>query len=74
MIIPFSLSVKSFFQRVDGFREGEWKWYFENGNVSSTVNFSGDKKNGRQIMWSESGEKTKEELYKNGELVEEKVL
>ena len=59
---------------VDGLREGEWTWYFENGNVSSTVNFSADKKDGKQMMWSESGDKTKEELYKNGELAEEKVL
>lgn len=58
----------------DGLREGEWVWYYESGNISSTANFVADKKEGKQIMWSETGEKTKEEHYKNGELKEEKLL
>lgn len=58
----------------DGLREREWNWYYENGNISSTVNFISDKKEGKQIIWSETGEKTKEELYKNGELIDEKLL
>ncbi len=58
----------------DGLREGEWIWYYENGNFSSTANFISDKKEGKQIIWSETGAKTKEEIYKNGELIEEKIL
>lgn len=58
----------------DGLREGEWNWYYENGNISSTANFISDKKEGKQIIWSETGQKTKEEIYKNGELIEEKIL
>lgn len=58
----------------NGKREGEWVWYYKNGNISSTVNFMNDKKEGMQIMWSETGEKTKEELYKNGELIDEKLM
>ncbi|MBL0073886.1 MAG: hypothetical protein IPP34_19620 [Bacteroidetes bacterium] len=58
----------------NGLREGEWVWYYENGNISSSVNFINDKKEGLQNMWSETGEKTKEEFYKNGELIEEKLL
>jgi antitoxin component YwqK of YwqJK toxin-antitoxin module len=58
----------------DGLREGEWIWYYESGNISSTANLINDKKEGKQIIWSETGEKTKEEIYKNGELIEEKIL
>ena len=61
-------------EMVNNMRTGEWKWYYENGIVSSTVKFNNDKKEGKQIMWSETGEKSKEEFYKNGELVEEKVF
>lgn len=58
----------------NGLREGEWSWYFENGNISSTVNFSKDKKEGEQTMWNEVGEISKKEYYKNGELIEEKIF
>ena len=58
----------------DGLREGKWTWYYENGNISSSVDFSGDKKDGKQIMWSETGEKTKEEYYETGELIKEKTF
>nr|WP_321451585.1 toxin-antitoxin system YwqK family antitoxin [uncultured Carboxylicivirga sp.] len=55
-------------------REGEWTWFYEGGNKQSIVNFINDKKEGTQIMWSEVGEKTKEEHYKGGELIEENIL
>jgi antitoxin component YwqK of YwqJK toxin-antitoxin module len=58
----------------DGLKDGEWSWYHMNGNLSSTVNFRNDKKEGEQILWSEVGEKTKEETYKDGELIEEKIF
>lgn len=55
----------------DGNREGEWLWYFENGEISSQVSYSQDKKEGLQIIWSEWGIKTMEETYKEGKLLEE---
>ncbi len=58
----------------DGLKEGEWNWYYEGGNISSKVHFIADKKEGKQTIWSETGEKTKEEYYENGELVGEKML
>lgn len=61
-------------EMVNNMREGEWEWYYENGNISSSVDFIKDKKEGKQEMWSETGEKTKEEYYKNGVLIKEKSL
>jgi antitoxin component YwqK of YwqJK toxin-antitoxin module len=55
-------------------REDEWKWYYENGIVSSTVSFRNNKKEGEQILWSESGHKSRKETYKAGKLIEEKTL
>ncbi len=64
----------SFGEMNEGRREGEWSWFYDSGNISSTANFVNDLKEGKQIMWSETGDKTKEEYYRNGELTEEKVL
>jgi antitoxin component YwqK of YwqJK toxin-antitoxin module len=61
-------------EMIDNYKEGEWSWYFENGNISSTASFSNDKKEGKQIIWSEVGEKTKEEIYKDGVLIDEKFF
>jgi antitoxin component YwqK of YwqJK toxin-antitoxin module len=36
--------------------------------------YSIDKKEGKQKIWSASGEISKEEYYENGELIEEIVL
>ncbi|WP_289054719.1 toxin-antitoxin system YwqK family antitoxin [Carboxylicivirga marina] len=58
----------------DNKRDGEWSWFHGNGLISSTVNFVADKKEGKQTMWSEVGDITKEEFYSNGELTEEKVF
>lgn len=58
----------------NGLREGEWIWYYANGIISSRVVFKNDKKEGKQILWSETGQKTKEEHYENGEVVEETLL
>ncbi len=61
-------------QLKDNKRDGEWNWYYESGLISSSVSFIDDKKDGKQTMWSEMGDVTKEEYYKNGELIEEKVF
>ncbi|MHC1774246.1 MAG: toxin-antitoxin system YwqK family antitoxin [Lentimicrobium sp.] len=55
-------------------REGEWTWYYENGIVSSTASFTHNKKDGVQLIWSESGEKSRKEKYETGKLTEEKAL
>lgn len=61
-------------EMIDGSREGEWTWYNNDGTISSSVIFENDKKTGTQTMWSEIGEKTKEEYYEDGVLVSEKIL
>lgn len=54
----------------DGLRVGEWTWYYETGAVSSTAIFVNDKKEGKQLLYGETGDLLKEEYYKNGELVD----
>lgn len=54
-------------------KTGEWIWYFENGATQCSVNYIEDKKEGSQLFWSESGNPAKEEIYKNGDLVSEKL-
>ena len=58
----------------DDKKEGEWKWYYENGNLSSVAQFLDDKKEGKQIMYNEIGGKIKEEQYKNGVLMDVKLF
>jgi antitoxin component YwqK of YwqJK toxin-antitoxin module len=55
-------------------REGEWNWFYESGGVESSVFFKEGKKEGVQIFWSESGKKSKEEHYKNDELISENLV
>ncbi|WP_185968909.1 toxin-antitoxin system YwqK family antitoxin [Carboxylicivirga sp. M1479] len=55
-------------------REGEWNWYYANGLLSSTATFVEDKKDGKQTMWSEVGELTKEEYYDHGKLTDQKLF
>ncbi len=55
-------------------QDGEWKWYYENGTLQTHVNFKHDKKEGVQAFYGASGTKTKEEVYKNGKLVDEKLI
>lgn len=59
---------------LDGSRDGEWNWFYESGIVSSNVSYKDGLKQGLQTIWSEAGEKTKEEFYENGDLIEEKVF
>ncbi len=51
-------------------KEGKWKWYHISGNLNSSVEFRQNKKEGTQITLNEKGEKIKEEIYKNGVLIE----
>lgn len=54
---------------IEDLKQGEWNWYYENGRVSSTATFVNDVKEGKQLMYSEVGDIVKEEVYKNGKLV-----
>jgi antitoxin component YwqK of YwqJK toxin-antitoxin module len=58
----------------DDKKTGEWRWYYESGQLQCTVSCKNDKKQGDQIFWSESGRRAKKEVYKNGELVSEVLL
>ena len=58
----------------NGLKEGEWIWNYESGELQCTVDFVNNKKEGLQPFWSESGTKNKEELYKNGEFISEKIF
>ncbi|MFB6341012.1 toxin-antitoxin system YwqK family antitoxin [Saccharicrinis sp. FJH62] len=53
---------------------GIWNWYFEDGTVSSSVEFIEGKKTGIQEIFNEFGEKTKEEIYENGELKDLRII
>lgn len=57
----------------NGKRDGEWKWYSENGNLESSVTFIDGKKEGVQYFWGSRGDILKEEVYKDDELISEKV-
>lgn len=60
-------------QMVNNKKEGEWLWYFENGVLECSVSFENDKKIGKQVFYDEFGEQIKEEYYRDGEFVEEKL-
>lgn len=53
----------------DDKREGEWKWYTEDGSLESSVTFVNGKKEGTQYFWDTEGNVMKEEIYKDDELV-----
>jgi len=55
-------------------REGLWKWYFRTGGLESEVNFIAGEKDGIQKFYNESGIEVKQEIYKNGEFLEEKII
>lgn len=54
--------------------DGEWTWWHDNGNIQCQATFQANKKEGKQIFWSESGRLIKEEFYKDGTLISEKIL
>ena len=59
---------------LDDNRVGEWKWYFETGELETIITFENGKKTGVQPFFNELGEKTKEEIYENGVFISETVL
>ncbi len=59
---------------MNGKPEGEWTWWYDNGLLQSKATFINGRKEGTQSFWSESEKLAKEELYKDGEFVSEKLL
>jgi antitoxin component YwqK of YwqJK toxin-antitoxin module len=57
----------------NGKREGIWKWYYQNSTVESSVNFEAGKKEGEQTFFLDDGTLSRMEVYKQGELVENKA-
>ena len=52
-----------------GKREGEWLWYWENGQLKEKVNYKDGKKEGEQLRYYENGKLEKSEIYKDGKLI-----
>jgi antitoxin component YwqK of YwqJK toxin-antitoxin module len=52
-----------------GKQDGLWTWYFDGGNVESTVTFVNGKKEGIQETFNQESEILMTEEYKNGERV-----
>lgn len=53
---------------------GEWTWHYESGQIQCVVAYINDKKEGAQLFLSETGQQNKEELYKEGQFISERVL
>lgn len=58
---------------VDDKREGQWTWFDGNGVQESSVTFIHGMKDGVQYFWDADGNITKEELYKDDELMSVKL-
>ncbi len=58
----------------DDLQVGLWKWYYLGGTPESEVNFIKGEKDGVQTFYNESGIEVKQEIYKNGKFLEEKIL
>lgn len=58
----------------NGLLQGDWIWYNEDGSISSSVQCENDKKVGSQLFYDPYGHLIKEEIYKDGELIETKLL
>jgi antitoxin component YwqK of YwqJK toxin-antitoxin module len=50
-------------------QDGEWIWYYENGNVETRATFRNGIKEGDQIFYTDAGDHIRTEQYKDGECV-----
>ncbi|NVK83195.1 MAG: hypothetical protein HWE21_02675 [Cytophagia bacterium] len=57
----------------DNERHGEWVWMYDTGEVECTVTYEKGKKQGEQPFYNHAGEVMRVEIYKDGQLIEEKV-
>lgn len=59
---------------LNGIKQGKWNWYNEDGTLSSTVQYKDDKKEGTQLFYDITGNLVKKEEYRNGELLDAKIV
>ena len=57
-----------------GKREGEWLWYFENGQLKYKSNFKDGKQEGEFLYYYENGQLWIKNNYKNGKLEGERLV
>ena len=50
----------------DGKKEGEWVWYWGNGQLMSKVNFKNGKEEGEWVGYHRNGQLSSKGSYKNG--------
>ena len=50
----------------DGKKEGEWVWYWGNGQLMSKVSFTNGKEEGEWIIYYSNGQVREKGIYKNG--------
>ena len=55
---------------IKGKREGEWIWYYENGQLQFKSNYKDGKKDGETFWYKENGKLIKTEIYKDGKFIE----
>ena len=53
------------------YKEGYWKYYYENGNLCNEGKYLYDKREGEWKLYDDTGKLTDKITYKNGEVVEE---
>lgn len=54
----------------NGIQDGEFVWYYENGNICAKGNYKNGNLDGDSITYSENGDIVSKFTYKDGELVE----
>ena len=71
---PFTGSVQKLYDNkqvaiegkvVNGLREGEWKWYYDNGKLKRTSIYKHGKKNGKTVYYYKNGKKRMEITFYN---------
>ena len=53
------------------YKEGYWKYYYENGNLCNEGEYKKDQREGKWKFYSENGNLTDKITFKNGEVVKE---
>jgi antitoxin component YwqK of YwqJK toxin-antitoxin module len=57
----------------DGLRDGQWTYWYENGQKAMEVNYGNNKTNGKLTFWHEDGYKLAELMFKD-DVLEGKVI
>ena len=74
--VPFTGEVEGEKQgRVkDGKKEGEWVWYYDNGQLDWKGTYRNGKKEGEWVLYHDNGQLSLKGTYRNGQLEGEWVL